>query len=150
MKTVDKSVLLWFSPEEMYDLVVDVAAYPSFLPWCEHAAVVATHDLGVTAEIGIAYGGLRQVFTTRNQHRPGRSVALQLVDGPFSQLDGSWNFIPLGDGAQRACRVELVLRYGFRNPILARLVGPVFDRIAASLVDAFVKRAEQVYGQAAA
>ena len=71
---------------------------------------------------------------------------MQLVNGPFSRLDGQWRFVPIGDGTQRACRVELELHYGFDNATLGRLVGPVFDRIAGSLVDAFVKRANQVYG----
>ena len=66
--------------------------------------------------------------------------------GPFSQLDGAWNFVPLGDGKERACRVEFTLNYGFSNATLAKLVGPVFDKIAGSMVEAFVKRAEQVYG----
>ena len=147
MKTVNKSVLIWYSPEEMYALVVDVSAYPKFLPWCDHASVALQHDGGMTAEIGIAFGGVRQTFTTRNTQTPGRAVAMQLVNGPFSRLDGQWRFIPIGDGTQRACRVELDLNYGFDNIPLGRLVGPVFDRIAGSLVDAFVKRAEQVYGQ---
>ena len=147
MKTVNKSVLIWYSPEEMYALVVDVSAYPKFLPWCDHASVALQHDGGMTAEIGIAFGGVRQTFTTRNTQTPGRAVAMQLVNGPFSRLDGQWRFIPIGDGTQRACRVELDLNYGFDNVPLGRLVGPVFDRIAGSLVDAFVKRAEQVYGQ---
>ena len=146
MKTVHKSVLIWYRPEEMYALVVDVAAYPQFLPWCDHANVVAVDGKGMTAELGIAFGGVRQTFTTRNLHTPGRAVAMQLVNGPFSRLDGEWRFIPLGDGTQRAARVELVLNYGFDNVALGALVGPVFDRIAGSLVDAFVKRAEQVYG----
>ena len=146
MKTVHKSVLIWYRPEEMYALVVDVVAYPQFLPWCDHANVVAVDGKGMTAEVGIAIGGVRQTFTTRNLHTPGRSVAMQLVNGPFSRLDGEWRFIPLGDGTQRAARVELVLNYGFDNVALGALVGPVFDRIAGSLVDAFVKRAEQVYG----
>jgi ribosome-associated toxin RatA of RatAB toxin-antitoxin module len=72
---------------------------------------------------------------------------MKLVKGPFSRLDGQWDFVPLGDGAQRACRVELVLNYGFGNVALGALVGPVFDWIAGSLVEAFVKRAEQVYGK---
>ena len=146
MKTVHKSVLIWYRPEEMYALVVDVVAYPQFLPWCDHANVVAVDGKGMTAEVGIAFGGVRQTFTTRNLHTPGRSVAMQLVNGPFSRLDGEWRFIPLGDGTQRAARVELVLNYGFDNVALGALVGPVFDRIAGNLVDAFVKRAEQVYG----
>jgi len=145
MKTVNKSVLIWYSPEEMYALVTDVPSYPQFLPWCDRAAVVLQDADGMTAEIGIAFGGVRQTFTTQNRHVAAREVAMQLVDGPFSRLDGSWRFLPLGDGTQRACRVELLLHYGFDNPTLGRLVGPVFDRIAGSLVDAFVKRAEQVY-----
>lgn len=146
MKNIHKSVLIWYSPEEMYALVVDVAAYPQFLPWCDHATVLSVEDDGMTAEVGIAFGGIRQTFTTRNRHIAGRGVEMHLLDGPFSRLDGQWRFVPLGDGSQRACKVELEMRYGFDNVALGKLVGPVFDRIAGSLVDAFVKRAEQVYG----
>lgn len=147
MKTVNKSVLIWYAPEEMFALVTDVQHYPDFLPWCDRAQVL-THDAhGMTAEVGISMGGLRQSFVTRNVHEAGRRVQMSLVKGPFSQLEGDWHFHPVGlAGEQRACRVELLLRYGFDSKALATLVGPVFDRIAASLVDAFVKRAEQVYG----
>ena len=100
----------------------------------------------MTAEVGISFSGIRQTFTTRNLHVPDRQVAIALVNGPFSRLDGQWDFVPIGDGSQRACRVELTLNYGFDNAALGKLVGPVFDKIAASMVDAFVKRAEQVYG----
>jgi ribosome-associated toxin RatA of RatAB toxin-antitoxin module len=145
MKTVHKSVLIWYSAEEMFGLVTDVARYPEFLPWCDHAAVLAQDEQGMNAEIGIAFAGIRQVFRTRNEHVPGREVRMRLVEGPFSQLDGQWKFIPLGEG-QRACKVELELQYGFDNKALGALVGPVFDKIAGSLVDAFVKRAERVFG----
>jgi ribosome-associated toxin RatA of RatAB toxin-antitoxin module len=147
MKTVHKSVLIWYSPQEMFDLVTDVPKYPAFLPWCEKASIVGEHDTGVTAEIGLSFGGIRQTFTTRNDHVPGREVAMHLVNGPFSQLDGQWTFQPVGEGKQRACKVDLTLNYGFSNNALSKLVGPVFDKIAGSLVDAFVKRAEQVYGE---
>ncbi|HYF42699.1 MAG TPA: type II toxin-antitoxin system RatA family toxin [Ramlibacter sp.] len=146
MKTVHKSVLIWYSAEEMFALVTDVARYPEFLPWCDRAAVLEQDAQGMKAEVGIAFGGIHQTFTTRNDHVPGRKVAMKLVDGPFSRLDGHWNFTPVGSEEQRACKVELDLHYSFKNAALAALVGPVFDRIAGSLVDAFVKRAEQVYG----
>jgi ribosome-associated toxin RatA of RatAB toxin-antitoxin module len=146
MKTVNKSVLIWYSPQEMYALVIDVAAYPEFLPWCDQARVIEENEQGVTAEIGIAFSGIHQTFTTRNLHQLGQGVRMQLVNGPFSRLDGQWNFSPVGSGDQRACKVELSLNYGFSNALLAKLIGPVFDKIAGSLVDAFVKRAEQVYG----
>ncbi|MFZ9286419.1 MAG: type II toxin-antitoxin system RatA family toxin [Burkholderiaceae bacterium] len=146
MKHVHKSVLIWYSAEEMFALVTDVDSYPKFLPWCDHAQVLERAPDGMTAEVGISFGGVRQTFTTRNQHEAGRRVSLALVKGPFSNLHGEWRFTPVGAEGERACRVELDLRYGFRNAALATLVGPVFDRIAGSLVDAFVKRAGQVHG----
>ena len=146
MKTVHKSVLIWYSAPEMFTLVTDVARYPEFLPWCDQASVIRSDDTGMEAQIGMSFRGSRQTFTTRNDHVPDREVRMQLLDGPFSQLDGRWNFVPLGDEGERACKVELVLNYGFDSVTLGKLISPVFDKIAGSLVDAFVKRAEQVYG----
>jgi ribosome-associated toxin RatA of RatAB toxin-antitoxin module len=150
MKTVHKSVLIWYSAEEMFNLVTDVDKYSQFLPWCDHAKVVTATPEGMQAEIGIAMGAVKQTFTTQNTHSidaKGRQVAMKLLNGPFSKLEGKWDFTPVGDAAQRACKTELYLKYGFDNAVLAALVGPVFDKIAASMVDAFVKRADQVYGQ---
>ena len=146
MKTVHKSVLVSYSPQEMFDLVTNVVSYPQFLPWCDHAAVRDQGQSAMTAEIGISFAGIHKTFVTRNTHETGKSVTMALVQGPFSHLDGGWRFHPVGDGAQRACKVELDLRYGFSSRALAMLVGPVFDRIAGSLVEAFVARAEKVYG----
>jgi ribosome-associated toxin RatA of RatAB toxin-antitoxin module len=146
MKTIQKSVLLWHSAHEMFALVTDVPQYPQFLPWCDQGMVVERHDHGMVAQVGMAIGGLRQTFTTRNTHVQDRRVLLELVDGPFSQLEGCWDFLPLGDDSQRACKIEFRLTYGFASQTLAKVVGPVFDKIAGNLVDAFVKRADQVYG----
>lgn len=148
MKTIHKSVLIWYSAQEMFDLVADVDRYPDFLPWCDRARVVERDEAGMKAEVGISFGGIRQTFTTRNEHTPPREIRLKLVSGPFSSLEGRWQFLPVAPGreSERACRVELELQYGFSNFALSALVGPVFDRIAGSLVDAFVKRANQVYG----
>jgi ribosome-associated toxin RatA of RatAB toxin-antitoxin module len=146
MKTVHKSVLIWYSPQEMFDLVIDVNQYSKFLPWCDQARVVEQHELGMLAEIGISFAGVNQTFVTRNVHQIPSMVSMELVKGPFSHLNGQWNLLPVGDGSQRACKIELELQYGFDSPTLAKLIGPVFDKIAASLVDAFVKRAQQVYG----
>jgi ribosome-associated toxin RatA of RatAB toxin-antitoxin module len=146
MKTVHKSVLIWYSAEEMFSLVTDAAKYPEFLPWCDRAEIIEQDALGMTAEIGLAFKGIRQSFTTRNTHVPGREVHLKLVSGPFSRLDGVWTFTPVGEEGERACRVELRLSYAFNSMALQLLIGPVFDKIAGSLVDAFVKRAGQVYG----
>ena len=148
MKHVKKSVLLWHSPHEMYALVTAVPDYPSFLPWCERAEVLAQHEDGVTARLYLAYRGVRQAFTTRNVHVSDESVVLSLVDGPFSVLDGTWRFVPVPAGAgsrAKACKIEFELRYSFANGALEALISPVFDRIANTFVDSFVKRAEQVY-----
>ena len=146
MKTIHKSVLLTHSASEMFGLVTDVARYPEFLPWCNESAVLEHSSEGMLARVGMSMAGLRQSFTTRNRHDTDRAVHMELVDGPFSLLEGSWRFVPLGDGGMRACKVEFVLRYAFSSQALAALVGPVFDKIAGSLVDAFVKRADQLYG----
>ena len=96
MKTVHKSVLIWYSAEEMFALVTDVPSYPAFLPWCDQASVLTEDKAGMTARVGIAFGGIKQGFTTRNTHVAGRRVHLQLIDGPFSKLEGDWEFTPVG------------------------------------------------------
>ena len=148
MKHVRKSVLLWYSPREMYDLVTGIARYPEFLPWCDRADLVQTHEDGVTAKLGLAYMGVRHSFTTRNVQVAPDSVKVQLVDGPFSVLDGTWLFKALGrpGSEQPACKIEFELRYAFASPALEALVSPVFDRVANTFVESFVRRAEDVYG----
>jgi len=152
MKHVKKSVLLWYSPHEMYSLVTDIPSYPQFLPWCERAEVLSEDGGGVTARLQLSFAGVGQAFTTRNAHVPDESVHMTLVDGPFSTLDGTWRFLPLaapgspGKTGQAACKIEFELRYEFANGALEMVISPVFDRIANTLVDSFVKRAEQVHG----
>jgi ribosome-associated toxin RatA of RatAB toxin-antitoxin module len=146
MKHVKKSVLLWYSPREMYTLVTAVDDYPAFLPWCARAEVLDETEAGMTARLHLAFAGIRHAFTTHNVHVADRSVVLSLVDGPFSQLDGSWQFQPIG-GEAGACKIEFELRYAFASGALEAVVSPVFDRIANTFVDSFVKRAAQVYGE---
>lgn len=157
MKHVHKSVLLWYSPREMYGLVTAVQDYPQFLPWCDRAEVLQTHDDGVTARLHIAFAGVHQSFTTRNVQIDGESVVMHLIDGPFSKLEGTWRFLPLQKPGQAdaegqspldatACKVEFSLHYAFASKTLSLVVSPVFDRIANTFVEAFVKRAEQVHG----
>lgn len=148
MKHVHKSVLLWYAPREMYELVADVDAYPRFLPWCADAKVVERHADGVTARLTLAYRGVRQSFTTRNIHTPDSAVEMKLVDGPFSRLHGRWLFHTIGRAgdAERGCKVEFDLRYAFSSAALEGVVSPVFDKIADTLVDSFVQRAEEVHG----
>lgn len=145
MKHVKKSVLLWYTAPQMYALVVEVQAYPKFLPWCERAEVLARAPESMTAKLHLAYAGLHHTFTTRNVHLPDSEVTMSLVDGPFSLLDGDWRFIPIGP-QNAACRIEFELRYAFASRALEVVLSPVFDHIADTFVDRFVKRAEHVYG----
>lgn len=148
VKHVKKSVLLWYTPQEMYDLVTGIDRYPEFLPWCNRTEILEQREDGVTARIGLHYRGVRHAFTTRNTHVRARSVVVELVDGPFSLLDGTWLFHPLGrPGSEEvACKIEFDLRYAFASSALEAVVSPVFDRVANTFVDSFVQRAEQVHG----
>ena len=153
MKRVHKSILLWYSAREMYDLVVAFDQYPQFLPWCERAEVLEESGDTVVARLHMSFAGVRHAFTTRNQHVAARSVRVQLVEGPFSTLDGQWQFHPIGragatapDDEERACRIEFDLSYAFASKPLEAVLSPVFDKVADTLVDRFVQRAESVYG----
>lgn len=111
--------------------------------------MVEQDEHGMVARLHLAYGGLRHAFTTRNRHELDSSVSMELIDGPFSVLDGVWRFLPIagaGGVAANACRIEFDLRYAFSNRALETVLSPVFDKIANTFVDSFVQRAEQVYG----
>ncbi len=151
MKTVQKSVLIWYSAQNMFDLVTAIDTYPQFLPWCDKASIrsQSPDKSSMVADVGMNISGFKKAFVTQNKHNHKENgvlcIDMQLLEGPFSKLEGHWHFTPVGDENQRACRTELHLQYGFDNPILATIVGPVFDKIAASMVDAFVQRATQIY-----
>lgn len=144
MIDVNRSVLVGFTPEQMYDLVEAVEDYPSFLPWCGGATVLHRDERVTRATITIQYRGIRQRFTTENTKTRPVEMLIRLVDGPFSRLDGGWRFTGL---AGRGCKVELNLHYQFSSRILEKLIGPVFSHIADTMVDAFARRAERVYGE---
>lgn len=144
MAQVDKSVLVEYACEEMYALVRDVEQYPHFLPWCSGATVRAMDANTVRASLTIDYHGVRTSFTTENSYDEPSNIEIELIEGPFRHLHGSWRFTPLGPSA---CKVQLRLSYEFSNRVLEKLVGRVFGYIANTLVDAFVKRASQLYGR---
>jgi len=140
---VSRSVIVGHTPAEMFALIDAVETYPEFLPWCGGARVIH-RDEGVTrATLQIAYRGIRQSFTTENPKRAPEEMLIHLVEGPFRSLDGAWRLTALGTGG---CKIEFRLRYEFSARWLEKLIGPVFDHIAKSLVEAFVKRADRVYG----
>jgi ribosome-associated toxin RatA of RatAB toxin-antitoxin module len=140
---VSRSVLVTYSPEQMFGLVDAVERYPEFLPWCGGVNLLHRDTQVTRATIQINFHGLKQSFTTENAKRAPAEMRIQLIDGPFRKLEGGWRFTSL---AGQGCKVELELSYEYSSRVLEKLVGPVFNRIAATLVEAFVKRAAQVYG----
>ena len=143
MATVNKSALVPHAAAQMYALVDDVESYENFLPWCGASRVHSRSTDEVRATIEIAKGGLRKSFTTRNRLQPPELIRIELVDGPFRKLEGAWRFQALDEAA---CKVLLDLEYEFSNRLLKLAVGPVFGQIANTMVDAFCRRADQVYG----
>lgn len=144
MPSVHKTVLLPYSAEQMYALVDDVERYPAFLPWCSAATVHERAPGRMVATLGIHFKGIRQSFSTVNEMHAPHSIGMTLRDGPFSTLDGIWRFHTL---RHDACKVEFRLDYSFKSGLLGQALLPVFDPIARSFVDAFVRRAEQVYAR---
>ncbi|MDQ2069108.1 type II toxin-antitoxin system RatA family toxin [Natronospira bacteriovora] len=143
MRTVKREALVPFSAQAMYDLVNDIESYPRFLPWCREARVLSREETEVTASLTLAKGGLRKSFTTRNTMEPGRLIDIQLVDGPFRHLEGEWRFEPLREDASK---VKLDMRFDISHSVLDAVLGPIFYQISNSLVDAFVRRANDVHG----
>lgn len=144
MPTVSKNALVPYAASEMYALVNDIEAYPRFLPWCRSTRILSRNDDEIRATIELAKGKVRKSFTTCNRLQPSKMIEIRLVEGPFKRLEGFWRFQPLRDGA---CKVSLDMDFEFANTLLRLAIGPVFSQIANSLVDAFCKRAVEVYGK---
>ena len=142
MASVHKSVLVLYSAAQMFALVERSEDYARFLPWCAGAQALERDGERVVVRVDIDFHGVRAHFTTVNLNLPPESIDMQLRDGPFRRLDGRWQFREL---ASTACKVEFDLDYEFSSATLAKVVGPVFNYIADSFIDAFVKRAEAAY-----
>lgn len=142
MARVEKSVLVAHTPERMFELVDRVEDYPAFLPWCGGTELQQRDSAHTVATIHIAYLGIRQSFTTENAKTRPHEMRIKLRDGPFTHLEGDWLFKPLGDDA---CKIEFRLEYVFSSRMLETVLAPVFSHITNTFVDAFVKRADEVY-----
>lgn len=142
MARVEKSVLVAHPPERMFELVDRVEDYPMFLPWCGGTELKLRDEDHTVATIHIAYMGIRQSFTTENRKVRPQTMRIKLQEGPFAELEGDWMFLPLGEDA---CKVEFRLHYVFSSRILESLLTPVFSHITNTFVDAFVRRADEVY-----
>ncbi len=143
MPRIVRSLDVPYSAPDMFSLVADIERYPRFLPWCRAATVHARTPTEVTASLEVARGPFKTAFTTRNRMMGAERIDLELIDGPFSQLDGRWSFDAT---AARSCTVGLEMRFEISSRMLARVMSPLFEEIAKTAVDAFRRRAQQVYG----
>ena len=142
MKRIARSAIVEHSALEMYELVDAIEAYPEFLPWCAGAEVHERRPGATRATLTVGLHGLRHSFTTQNENRPGEAIDMRLVQGPFRRFHGEWRFVPLGE---HASRIEFTLEYEFSSRTLGRLLAPLFDGIADSMVEAFVRRAAELH-----
>ena len=144
MSEVERSALVNYSTQQMYDLVNDVNRYSEFLPGCISSKVIEETGQSMVALMELKKGPVRQTFTTSNTLVNGQSIVMELLDGPFDYLHGGWNFRPLTDAA---CKVELDLSFKFSNRFAAAAFNRIFTELTSRLVDSFVSRAEVVYGK---
>lgn len=142
MTVVQKSALVKYSAQQMFDLVNDIEAYPLFLPWCSGSRILKRNDDVVEAELFIAKGGFKKSFSTRNRIDQGGKITVSLLDGPFSYLEGVWSFMPLREDASK---ITLDLEFEMSGKLASLAFGAVFNQICNTMVSSFTTRAKQVY-----
>lgn len=130
-----------FSPQQMYDLVVDMDRYPEFLPWCVRARKYEVKRESFRSEMTFAIKGLRETFHTLDRVEPGRRIAIEHTSGPFRYLESEWRFTATPRGA----RLQFFIDFRFKNPLLDLTLGPIFGEASRKMVDAFRDRANTVY-----
>ncbi len=142
VKKVEKNILVLHGADKMFELVDKVEDYPNFLPWYSKTEVIGRSGNELKARLFMDYMHVRQSFATHNRNIPGREIRMELLEGPFKTLRGTWKFIDLGDDM---CKIEFNLEYDFSNAVLSALISPVFNHLSATLVEAFVKEADRRY-----
>ncbi len=142
MPTIHRSAIIPYSIEQMYDLINDIARYHEFVPYCIASVVHEKSDDEIRATLILSAKGMQKSFTTLNRLQKNRLIEIQLIDGPFKQLEGFWRF-EMRD--ENHSEVILDLAFELSNKIFAMMFGPVFQQVAGTLVDAFVERARKIY-----
>lgn len=143
MTIVKKSRTVPYTCEQMYDLVNDIERYGDFLPYISSGVVHHKGKDEIQATLAISAAGMSKSFTTCNRLQANKMIEMRLVDGPFSHFEGFWRFDEVPEG----CMVSLDLEFHFAGRIFSMLLGPVFEQVTETLVDAFCERAEKIYGK---
>ena len=142
MTVVQKSALVKFSAQQMFDLVNNIEAYPKFLPWCTASRIINREGDTVDAELTISKGGFKKSFSTRNKIDFGGRITVSLLDGPFTYLEGVWEFMPLREDASK---ISLDLEFEMPSMLASLAFGAVFNQICNTMVTSFTERAKTVY-----
>ncbi len=140
MHNIHKSAIVLHPAQKMFQLVDSVENYPQFLHWCGSTQIIERDNHKTIASIEINYKGIRQTFTTENTKKQNQEMIIKLIDGPFKSLAGEWMFKNLD---KDSCQIELKLEYEFSNVILEKLISPVFNMIANTFIDEFIKEANR-------
>ena len=136
-----------YSPEQMFDLVADVARYPEFLPWVIATRIRSDSETEMVADMLVGFKAIREKFTSKVVKERPLSIDVHYVDGPLRDLDNNWKFRPMDDGG---CEVEFCVDFTFRNAVFEAMAGQYFDRAFRRMVDAFETRADTLYGRESA
>ena len=140
---IQRSALLPFSAQQMYQLINDIEAYPQYLDGCVGAEMISQSAEHMEARLDLAKAGLKYSFTTRNRLTPCESIVMELVDGPFNHFQGEWRITALND---EASKINLDLAFELKGKVLTLAAKKLFEPVANNLVDAVAKRAKQLYG----
>jgi len=143
MKRIARSAIVEHAASELYALVERIESYPEFLPWCRVALVRERGTGRTVATLAVGLKAVSYEFTTENANRPQEAIEVRLVEGPFRHLAAHWRFQAL---AAQAARIEFAMEYEFASRVVAAALAPVFHAIADTMVDAFKRRADEVYG----
>ena len=144
MIRISKKANVKYSAKQMYILVNDIEAYPDFLPWCTDVIITNQGNNELIASVSISVGKIKKIFTTKNTMQPDSSISMKLIKGPFKILNGEWNFQNNSSGGST---VLLEMEFEFKNKLLRYTFGVAFKRITDSLVNAFIDRASDIYGE---
>jgi ribosome-associated toxin RatA of RatAB toxin-antitoxin module len=141
-KKIQRSAIVAFTPQQMFDLVNSIESYPQFMQGCVGATIISANSEHIEARLDLRKGQLAHSFVTRNQLVAPHSITMHLVEGPFKKLEGVWRFQALGEAG---CKVSLDLEFEFKNVLVAMAASAWFESVANQLVDAVCRRAKIIY-----
>ena len=144
MNNYSNKTILSYTPRQLFDIVIDVEKYPYFLPWCTSSRILfKTDDLNFDAELSVGYKAIDEKYTSRIKSVKNKSINSKAISGPFKLLNSTWYFNEINN---QSCEIEFVIEYEFKSFFLEKIMGSLFKRATIKMLDAFEKRAKELYG----